>query len=233
MCESAYGYTLANQGEGINPLTKASPSLAQLELTSPIQESELNYLGLVLNPSAEIPGVKPGNECGTASGGSLTNKQSAELRGRSLPREKGASNFSPGGSTKATFTLAQIKAEVLVLEVVTVYCSYCQGEVSKLNGFYALLQNTPYAGKIKVIGVSMSNSGQDVKYFQQKYNVPFPLFADPQNGIYKVLGRIQTPYWIVLKSDDQGGFTEIYSQSKELLEPKALLDLILEKSRLK
>jgi len=50
-----------------------------------------------LNPSAEIPGFKAGDECYTASGGNPRIDYS--ITRYIVKRKKGAPDFSPGGST--------------------------------------------------------------------------------------------------------------------------------------
>ncbi|MCX5657855.1 MAG: redoxin domain-containing protein [Candidatus Omnitrophica bacterium] len=157
-------------------------SYSRLELTSPTDTKELDYLGLTAN--------------------------------------------------RSVFLVSEIKADVIIVELVTAYCSYCEGKISRLNEVYQLVQKSPYSEKIKIIGVGMSNTERELNLFKEKYNIPFPLFADPENRIYTVSGRVDMPHWVVLKSDQNGEMKEIYSASRELPEPKAFLDMILEKSNI-
>ncbi len=131
---------------------------------------------------------------------------------------------------KSIFSVSEIKAEVVIVELVTAYCSYCEGKISRLNEVYQLVQKSPYSEKIKIIGVGMSNTERELSLFKEKYNIPFPLFADPENKVYAISGRVDMPYWIVLESGQNGEMKEIYSASRELPEPKVFLDMILEKS---
>lgn len=128
------------------------------------------------------------------------------------------------------FSISEIKADIIIIEIVTAYCPHCGGKTSSLNEVYNLIETSSYSDRIKIIGIGMSNSERELELFKEKYNIPFPLFADPENKMYAVLGRINLPHWVVLKSDHNGGIKEVYSLSQELPEPKSFLDLVLEKT---
>ncbi|MCM8783485.1 MAG: TlpA family protein disulfide reductase [Candidatus Omnitrophica bacterium] len=136
------------------------------------------------------------------------------------------------GLNNRTFKLSEINAKVVILEIVTAYCPYCSGSIPEINGLCELIKHSPYAQQIKLLGIGMANSEEEIEAFRDKYAISFPVFADEDNKIYKVMGRIDLPYWTVLYHNPQGVWEEIYAQSGKLPEAEKLLDLVLEKTGL-
>ncbi|MBF0385211.1 MAG: redoxin domain-containing protein [Candidatus Omnitrophica bacterium] len=134
---------------------------------------------------------------------------------------------------KDIITLSQVKADVIILEVFNFYCPLCQKEAPNVNTLYELIQQSDLSGKIKIIGVGMSNSEYEVGLFKEKYVIPFPLLADPNNGFYRIIGRVESPYFAVLKNDGNGNFERIHGVERNLPEPKDFLATVLTVSGLK
>ena len=100
-----------------------------------------------------------------------------------------------------TFSPTQIDCEILLIEIFSMYCPFCQREAPDVNKLFKLMQNDQnLSQRIKLIGIGVGNSAFEVGIFKNKYNVEFPLFADANFIIHKQLGQVRTPFFIAIAS---------------------------------
>jgi peroxiredoxin len=138
-----------------------------------------------------------------------------------------------GLSGSGTFRVQQIKADVVIIEIFSMYCPYCQGEAPNVNKLYSLIENNPsLKNKIKIIGIGINNSLFETDIFKKKYNVAFPLIPDDEFKLHKIIGQVRTPYFIAVKL--KGGKAEvIYSKLGALENNNVFLEQIIKSAELK
>ncbi len=121
-----------------------------------------------------------------------------------VPRSPAAKGYL-GLTAGESFTVSQIKAEVLIIEIFNMYCSLCQGEAPLVNEFYQLINKDPsLKKKIKMIGIGAGNTPLEVEVFRKNYQVLFPLFPDEDYVIHKAVGEVRTPFFICAKKNADG-----------------------------
>lgn len=131
------------------------------------------------------------------------------------------------------FKIPDIKARVLIIEIFSMYCPYCQREAAEVNRMYGLIENNPeLKGKIKLIGIGAGNSPFEVRIFKEKYNVPFPLFSDEDFTFHKCFGEVRTPYFVGIKINADGSHQVFYSKLGEFKGAEQFLKLMLQLSGL-
>jgi peroxiredoxin len=148
--------------------------------------------------------------------------------------EKASEKEYLGLSGKGSFRISQIKAELLILEIFSMYCPYCQKEAPIVNELYQIInKREDLKNKIRIIGVGAGNNPFEVGVFRNQYNIQFPLFSDESYSVHKSVGEVRTPYFFVIKNIRDKKNTIIYSKVGSIQDPKQFLDMILEESGLK
>jgi len=154
--------------------------------------------------------------------GSLSNAASLPAVGGVLP------DLSPG------FSLPKPKDGVVIIEIFSMYCPYCQREAPNVNKLYNKIQASPnLKSKIRLVGIGVGNSAYEVDVFRKKYNISFPLYSDGDFRIHKFLGEPRTPYFIGVKINPDGSHRIFYSKLGELGDVDKFLDEMIRLSGLK
>jgi len=139
-----------------------------------------------------------------------------------------------GLSGSGLFKIPQIKARVVIVEIFSMYCPYCQKDAPGVNELYRLIENNAdIKNKIKLIGIGAGNSSYEVEVFKKTYTVPFPLFPDKDFTIHKACGEVRTPYFMVVKINEDGTHQIVHNQLGNYPGAEPFLELVLKASGLK
>jgi thiol-disulfide isomerase/thioredoxin len=136
----------------------------------------------------------------------------------SMPKDMADKNYlGLGLFAFGSFTIPEIKAQLVIVQIFSMYCPYCQRDAPHVNQLYEKIENNPaLKGKIKIIGIGVGNTSYEVGTFKKKYSVPFPLFADADYSIHKMVGEVNTPYFIGVKMNPDGTHQVLYSKLGEI-----------------
>jgi len=78
-----------------------------------------------------------------------------------------------------TISLSQIPAKLVIVEFFSVFCPVCQGNAPFLNRLYQVVTGDQALAKdVKIIGVALIGTGEEVALFKERFGVKFPLFFD-------------------------------------------------------
>lgn len=176
----------------------------------PLLLSVFFALGMLQTPQAGPP----------AKGGTLP---TFSLEVPKDPIEKAYLGLEGEGS----FKVPQVEADVVVVEIFSLYCPSCQAIAPAVKEFYTLIEKDPtLRGKIKIIGIGAGNTPFEVKLFRKTFETPFPLFADKDFVIHKALGEVRTPYFIAIKKKEGGKHEVILSELAAFKGPTSFLETI-------
>jgi thiol-disulfide isomerase/thioredoxin len=132
-----------------------------------------------------------------------------------------------GVSGSGLFSLNRIDADVVIVQILSMYCPHCQREAPVVNRVYEIVEKDPrLKGRIKVVGIGAGNSDFELGIFQKKYDIPFPLFEDQDFTIHEQLGEVRTPYFFVVKAGAGDRREVVYSRLGGLGDPQKFVDRV-------
>lgn len=126
-----------------------------------------------------------------------------------------------GLSDNSPFTPTAITGRLLVIEIFSMYCPYCQRDAPVVNQLYQSIEaSTTLRGRVKMIGIGVGNSTFEVNHFRKHYKIEFPLFPDEEFVIHKAIGEVRTPFFIIVAigPDDSGKILWTGSGKMDLLQ---------------
>ena len=162
-------------------------------------------------------------------------QKGGQLPSIALPIPKSAEEKAYLGlSGSGTFKIPQIKADVVIIEIFSMYCPYCQKDAPGINELYDLIQKNPdLRDKIKIIGIGAGNSAFEIETFKKNFSVSFPLFPDQDYVIHQACGEVRTPYFIGVKTQEDKSHQIFLSQQGGFPGAQAFIEQILKESGLK
>jgi hypothetical protein len=105
-----------------------------------------------------------------------------------------------------TFSLQEVKADLICLEFLNKYCFSCQLQAPVLSQVFSRVDKDPQLkGRIKFIGIGEGNNEKEVESFKAEKQVPFPFLADPKFLVYESIGEPGVaPLSLHLRKTDAG-----------------------------
>jgi thiol-disulfide isomerase/thioredoxin len=149
-----------------------------------------------------------------------------------VPQDQNAKNYL-GLTGEGSFTISQIKAHLVIIEIFNMYCNNCQREAPRVNELYQTVgKDQNLKGKIKMIGIGVGNTPLEVEVFKKTYGVLFPLFPDEDYTIHKACGEVRTPYFIGPKINADGSLSVFHTKEGGFQDPSQFLKQIITASGL-
>lgn len=113
-----------------------------------------------------------------------------------IPPEESAKRYL-GISGEGTFRIGALQAEVLIIEIFSMYCPHCQREAPLVNELYqAIQERVDLKERVKIIGIGAGNSEYEVGVFREKYGIPFPLVPDKDMKVTQAIKVTRTPTFV-------------------------------------
>lgn len=107
-----------------------------------------------------------------------------------------------GIGEKSLFSIEDIDADLIVLEILGVYCPVCHKQRPHINRlFHRIGKNADLSKKIKFLGISVGATPMEAAYYIKQSRVPYPVLPDEKFNTHKILGQPRTPYNMVVNKE--------------------------------
>ncbi len=118
------------------------------------------------------------------------------LEAPSDPDARAYLGLKPGATT---FSVQDIRAELVIIEVLDMYCRFCQKDAPAANALRQMLDSRGVADRVKMIGIALGNSRFEAELFTDRFHVRFPVVPDPDSTVRHALGRVGTPAFYAVR----------------------------------
>lgn len=111
---------------------------------------------------------------------------------------------------RGPFQLAHIKCDLIMLEVIGVYCPLCHQQRPHMNRLYHRVQkDAVLSKKLKFVGIAAGATPMEVAYLIKQTRVPYPVITDEKFSIHKQLGEPRTPFNMVVSKQGKVLWTHL------------------------
>ncbi|MEW5771901.1 MAG: TlpA disulfide reductase family protein [Thermodesulfobacteriota bacterium] len=103
---------------------------------------------------------------------------------------------------KAAFGIADVAADLVLIEIVGVYCPICYEQAPALRKLHARLARDPaFKGRVKLVAVAVGATPEELAFARKEHKADYPLVADPDFANHKLLGEPKTPFTLLVRRD--------------------------------
>jgi len=107
-----------------------------------------------------------------------------------------------GVKGKDSFMITDVKSDLVLVQLFSMYCPICQREAGDVNELYRMIHEEGLDDSIKILALAPGNSAFEVSVFREQYDVPFPMFPDADFEWHKRLGEVGTPTFYAVSTRD-------------------------------
>ena len=101
-------------------------------------------------------------------------------------------------SNAPTFELKNVKAKVVLLEIVGVYCPFCHEQTPLFNDLHKRLQRAKLDKDVKLIALASGATLQEIDYLRTHSAYAYPVLRDEDFSAHKKLNEPKTPFTMLV-----------------------------------
>ncbi|MGX9365470.1 peroxiredoxin family protein [Desulfoplanes sp. PS50] len=107
------------------------------------------------------------------------------------------------------FTLADIQADLIFLEIIGVYCPQCYRQLPLFKDVHTRIERGKLKNRVKMFSVAAGGNQPEVDLLTKTQQYPFPVLQDPDYTVHKALAEPLTPFTMLLRPDGTVLFTHL------------------------
>lgn len=107
-----------------------------------------------------------------------------------------------GVAAQKPFQLADVNSDLILVEIIGVYCPQCHKQRPHINRLYHRIQkDAALSKKVKVMGIAVGATAMEADYLVRESHIPYPVITDLAFDVHKRLGEPRTPFNILATRD--------------------------------
>lgn len=109
----------------------------------------------------------------------------------------------------ADFTLSDLKYELVLMEVIGVYCPQCFKQAPDFNKLYERLNKGKMKGRVAMFALAAGGTDPEIEQLVSSGQYIFPVVSDMKFEAHKLLGEPKTPFIIICRPDSTILYTHL------------------------
>ena len=114
-----------------------------------------------------------------------------------------------GVENQDTFRLSDLKANIILFEVIGVYCPQCYKQLPSFNKLFKRINRGKLKNKVKMFALAAGGTQPEVDQLKGHQKYTFPVLKDPAYTVHKSLGQPLTPFTLLLRTDGKILYTHL------------------------
>jgi peroxiredoxin len=115
-----------------------------------------------------------------------------------------------GAVTAQPFSVKDLDCQLIVLEIIGVYCPQCHIQHPLFNKlFHRIRKDSEISEKVKMFSIAAGGNPTEIAYVKKEYRIPFPIIEDPKFEIHKLLGEPRTPFTMLVTKEGKIAFAHL------------------------
>lgn len=103
---------------------------------------------------------------------------------------------------KTVFGVADVAADLVMIEIIGVYCPICHEQAPALRRLHARMQRDPgLAGRVKLVAVAVGATPEEAAFARKKHKADYPMVTDTDFTNHKLMGEPKTPCTLLVRRD--------------------------------
>jgi len=109
-------------------------------------------------------------------------------------------------------SLKDFTSEIILVELLNVYCHTCQLQVPVFNQLWDTVQSDKLLkSRVTILGITVGNNRKEINKFKKSFKAHYPILADPSKEVFNCLGNLKgTPQTYLLKKGPSGKWFILY-----------------------
>lgn len=96
------------------------------------------------------------------------------------------------------FKLSELKARLVWLEVIGIYCVRCYEQAPKINRLYKSLEKAGLGAQVKMLAVAAGGTPMECLHVRKNKQYLYAVAPDEDFRIHKILGEPRTPFTMLV-----------------------------------